>query len=82
MAQPRPPLKDSLEGGRGAVAVLDVCCMDDETDQQADRGDDNVALAALDPRVKPEDMPSCRRRSPGCRRFRWIVRHKPLSRRA
>jgi hypothetical protein len=31
-----------------------------------------VALAAFDPRIKSEDMPSCPRQNHGFHRFRWF----------
>lgn len=44
----RPALEDGFQDGRRAVAILDVGSMDDHSDQQAQRIDDDVALAALD----------------------------------
>jgi hypothetical protein len=43
MAQPRPALEDRLEDDGGTVAVLDVGGVDDKTDHQAERVDDDMA---------------------------------------
>lgn len=48
MAQPRPALEYGFQDGRRAVAVLDVGGVNDDADQQAQRVDDDVPLAALD----------------------------------
>ena len=46
MAQPRPSLEDGPQDGWRAVAVLDIGGVDDRADQQAQRVDDDVALAS------------------------------------
>ena len=63
MAQPRPAFEDRFQEVRRAVTVLDIGGMDDETHQQAERVDNDMALAALDllARVKATNS----------RRFRW-----------
>lgn len=48
MAQPRPRFENGLQDSWRAVAVLNVGGMDDEPDQQAERVNDDVALAAHD----------------------------------
>ena len=48
MAQPWPALDDGFQDGRCAVSVLDVGGVNDDSDQQAQRIDDDMPLAALD----------------------------------
>lgn len=48
MAQPRPASKDRFQHDRRTIAILNVGGMDDETDQQVERVDDDVTLAAHD----------------------------------
>lgn len=48
MAQPRPALQDSFQHVGGAITVLNVGGMDDQTDQQAKRVDDDMTLATHD----------------------------------
>lgn len=48
MAQPRPALEDGFQNDGRTVAVLDVGGVNDDTDQQAQRVEDDVPLAAQD----------------------------------
>ena len=48
MAQPRPAPEYGLQDDRRAVAILNVGGVNDDADQQAQRVDDDVPLAALD----------------------------------
>jgi len=58
MAQPGMGVVDGLEYKWRAVTVLNISAVNDETDQEANGVGDDMALAALDPRIKSGDMPS------------------------
>ena len=48
MAQPRPAFEDRFQDESRAVTVLNIGGVDDETNHQAERVDDDVTLAAID----------------------------------
>jgi hypothetical protein len=48
MPEPRPASEDGFESRYGIIAVLNISTVNDEPHHQAERVDDDMALAAFD----------------------------------